>query len=176
MDTYWAIILIVILSVIVIFGSLRQYKVKQILGQEIMEMSGGGRSGSGGHGSGSSGRGSGSSSRGSSPSGRGSSPSGRGRPDGGHGRPDGGHGRPDGGHSRPDGGHGRRYIGRPSSYYYGDAYDWGTSWWPYWSRWNYWWPTGPIDSAYNCADYASDRCVGSIDYQSCFNTEYRNCY
>jgi hypothetical protein len=77
------------------------------------------------------------------------------------------------GHSRHDG---RRhygnlgYVGRPSGYYYGDSWGWGGDWWPYWSQWNYWWP-----SSYDCVDYATARCMGVPDYQSCFNVEYRNC-
>ena len=63
---------------------------------------------------------------------------------------------------------GPRYVGRPHNRYYGDP-SLG-SYGPQWSTWNYWWP-----SYIDCTDYATQQCVGSSDYQSCFNDNYNYC-
>jgi len=162
MDLIGASILVIILICVVIFGSLRQGKIKDLLSGKI-KMEGGGHHS---HHSGSSGH-------------------------QGHQRHRGhqgnwGHQGHQGhqGHRGHQGNWGHRghqgnwghtsYIGRSSGYYYGDAYDWNggwnRNWWPYWANWNYWWP-----SSYNCVDYATAQCFGVPDYQSCFNAEYRNC-
>lgn len=152
MDIKWAITLIVVLSAVVIFASLRQDRIKNVM---TMNMTGGGHHG------GRSGRSSRSGHRGH---------------------------RGHRGHSGRSSGHrgyygqrnywkplrpGRthiRYIERPDTRYYGDSWGWGYRGYPSWFNWNYWWP------GYDqCIDYATDRCIGSIDYQSCFNTEYNNC-
>jgi hypothetical protein len=59
-------------------------------------------------------------------------------------------------------------VGRPGGYYYGDA-GWSSDWWPGWLDYNYWWPS------YDCVGFASQRCTGAVNYQSCFNTELNNC-
>jgi len=147
MDTKLSVTLGIILFIVIIFGSMRQYRIKNI--KDIEGMTGGRR-------------------HRSSHSHRHSSHS-RHRPS---------RHRPSSHHHRPSshGSHHIKYVGRPNNRYYGDPYIGYNNWgmyrrgWPYWLQWNYWWP-----SEYNCIDYASDRCIGTPDYQSCFNIEYRNC-
>lgn len=104
MDWWWIGTLVTILVVMMLFGSMRQYRLKQIIG---------------------------------------------------------------GRHPWHRSGH-RRYVGRPGGYYYGDvSSDWPS--WPVWSTYNYWWPS------YDCVDIASRKCIGTSDYQSCFNTKLNNC-
>lgn len=183
MDYFWFSTVLIILVIVIIFGSLRQYRVKKILTdtQQIIKEMVGGRGGSGGHGSG----GHGSGGHGSGGHGSG------GRGNGGHGIN--GRGFGNRGHGSAvnfvdRGGHGRfdrrgdhrgyyRYYGDPYLGSYGGwgsdgwGWDWGRGWdWPYWTRWNWWWPN--YDT---CIDYARNSCVGAIDYQSCYDVEYRNC-
>lgn len=146
MDWTWGGILIVILFLLVIFGSMRQHRLKKIISMDMIGGRGRGHSGSSGSFAGRSGAV--------------------------------GHTAPTGRHSGPtrtfdhqvdrrrfDHGRHPRYIGSP---YYVDGGQ-TSDWWPGWFTSDYWWPQ------YDCVDYATQKCVGVPDYQSCFNSEMSNC-
>lgn len=142
MDIQWVITLSVILIIIIVFGSVRQYRVKDLLNKFTNEMTGG----RGGHGN--SGRGS----HGSSVSHGSRGMSGPTR------------------HISPS--HHTRYIGRPHTRYYGDPYlgSYGNGWWPYWANWSHWWPSSYDCSDYatnQCIGASDYQACFNTEYRNC---------